>query len=471
MKTKAFIAIMLAALMLLCGCGVTEQPPIAAPTAEPTAVPNPTQQAAHHEHEGYLIAQPLSHEYTADPESIVDDFGGADMDKYHELHEAWLAQLQARREAAKAAPDMKEFTSALLDELFKSADDGNIVFSPANIYMALAMLAECTDGDTRAEILSAIGVKDMEELRKNAAALLSSEPIDDDITKCTISNSLWLNDIFGFNTETLERIAEVYESSSYWGDPMDPGFTGALRDWLNAATGGLLQDSVSQVDIPAYTVLAIASAIYFKADWMNEYYEQATDSMTFHAPKGDLECAFMHKSSHGYYKGEGFTAYCEPLRDGAGSMWFLLPDEGVSVEELMTGRGLEFMYSDKTALLHENALVHVSMPKLDVSADIPLIDALKGMGMTSCFDPDKADFEPILSDSDGLYVTDATHSARVRTDEYGVEAAAFTLFLAGNGIMMPEEEVDFILDRPFAFVITGQSSAPLFMGIVNVPTD
>lgn len=472
MKTKAFIAIILAALMLLCGCGVTEQPPMAAPTAEPTAVPNPTQQAAHHEHEGYLIAQPLSHEYAADPDSIVTESGGADMDKYHELREAWNAQMNARREAAEAAPDMKEFTSSLLDELIKQAGGGNIVFSPANIYMALAMLAECTDGDTRAEVLAALGAEDIEELRASVAAFLSAEPIDDEVTKCAIANSLWLNDIFGFNTETLERIAEVYEGSSYWGDPMDPGFSQALRDWLNAATGDLLKDSVEGVELPPETVFAIASAIYFKAAWEKEYIKNATDRMAFHAPAGDIEADFMHKTATGnYYKGEGFSAYRETLKNGAGSMWFLLPDEGVSVEEMMSGKGMEFLYSDKTALEHANARVHVSMPKLDVSSEIQLLDALQGIGLSACFDPSRSDFTPILSDTDELFMSDALHAARVKTDEEGVEAAAFTLLMFGNGMIMPEEEVYFTLDRPFAFVITGQSNAPLLMGIVNVPTD
>lgn len=470
MKTKGFIAILLAALMLLCGCGVTEQPPMADPTAAPTAAP--TQQAAHHEHEGYLIAQPLSHEYAADPNSIVDESGYADMDKYEELHKAWNEQMKARREAAKAAPDMKAFTESMLRELIEQSAGGNIVFSPANIYMALAMLAECTDGDTRAEILTALGAADINELRASAAAFLKAEPIDDEVSKCAIANSLWLNDIFGFNTETLERIAEVYEGSSYWGDPMDPGFSQALRDWLNAATGDLLKESVDGVEIPPETVFAIASAIYFKAAWADEYAKNATDRMTFHAPGGDIEADFMHKTETGnYFKGEGFSAYREPLKDGAGSMWFLLPDEGVSVEEMMTGKGLEFMYADKDALEHGNAHVHVSMPKLDVSSEIGLIDALKGMGLASCFDPSRSDFTPILSDADELFVTDAIHAARVKTDEEGVEAAAFTIIYAANGMAMPEEEVYFTLDRPFAFVITGQSTAPLFMGIVNAPMD
>ena len=33
----------------------------------------------------------------------------------------------------------------------------------------------------------------------------------------------------------------------------------------------------------------------------------------------------------------------------------------------------------------------------------------------------------------------------------------------------PEEEVDFVLDRPFLFAVTSQDGLPLFVGIVHQP--
>jgi len=35
--------------------------------------------------------------------------------------------------------------------------------------------------------------------------------------------------------------------------------------------------------------------------------------------------------------------------------------------------------------------------------------------------------------------------------------------------MPPQEEIDFVVDRPFLFVITGADSLPLFVGVVNQP--
>ena len=38
--------------------------------------------------------------------------------------------------------------------------------------------------------------------------------------------------------------------------------------------------------------------------------------------------------------------------------------------------------------------------------------------------------------------------------------------LASGAAMPPEEEIDFVLDRPFAFIITGLDGLPLFAGTV-----
>jgi len=35
--------------------------------------------------------------------------------------------------------------------------------------------------------------------------------------------------------------------------------------------------------------------------------------------------------------------------------------------------------------------------------------------------------------------------------------------------MPPKDEVDFVLDRPFLFVLTGTDGMPLFVGVVNDP--
>lgn len=52
-------------------------------------------------------------------------------------------------------------------------------------------------------------------------------------------------------------------------------------------------------------------------------------------------------------------------------------------------------------------------------------------------------------------------------DEEGCTVAAFTVMIECTSAEPPDEEVDFVLDRPFIFVIESESGQILFTGIVN----
>ena len=59
-------------------------------------------------------------------------------------------------------------------------------------------------------------------------------------------------------------------------------------------------------------------------------------------------------------------------------------------------------------------------------------------------------------------------AVRVQIDEQGVKAAAYIEIPGAGAAAPPEEIIDFILDRPFLFVITS-NNLPLFAGAVNTP--
>jgi serpin B len=151
-------------------------------------------------------------------------------------------------------------------------------------------------------------------------------------------------------------------------------------------------------------------------------------------------------------------------------MIFILPDEDSSVDEVLGGDSLyEFLAADRNEWKEQQtATVVLSLPKFDVSSQLDLIDGLKSLGIRDVFDPDVSDFTPMMEDADGLYVSTATHAARVKVDEEGCEAAAFTVFSVDESAPLEEpDEICFTLDRPFLFVIESESGQPLFIGVVR----
>ena len=114
--------------------------------------------------------------------------------------------------------------------------------------------------------------------------------------------------------------------------------------------------------------------------------------------------------------------------------------------------------------------INLSLPKFDVSSDLELSDALKALGVTDVFDRDASDFTPLGVEIDGpVYLSQAQHAARVTIDEEGCTAASYVDLMLVGDAPPPDEVVDFTLDRPFLFAITGEGNLPLFVGVVNQP--
>ena len=390
--------------------------------------------------------------------------------KYEAAYDAWSADRRARNAAAASVDGaLDDYVRAALPALLSGADGKNAVCSPVNVYMALSMLAEVTDGDTRAQILSLLGADSIKSLRKTAGNVWAANYQNDGAVTSILADSLWLSDSMDYNSNTLARLADSYHASAYRGEMGSEAFNEALRRWINEQTGGLLKDSADGLSLAPETVIALASTIYFRAKWGSEFSKSATADGVFHAPDGDVTHKFMHETMEStYYAADNFAAVGKYL-EGSGTMWFLLPDEGVTPEALLSdGSAVDFFLSPESAE-SKYMTIDLSVPKFDVSADTDLSGALRALGVTDVFDAGKADFSPLTDKADSIFLSQAKHSARVTIDEEGVVAAAYTVMVACGAALPPDERVEFTLDRPFLFAVTGESGEILFAGIVNTP--
>lgn len=394
-----------------------------------------------------------------------------------EPYDNWWDDAQTRRDLMDDyRGTLDDFLTGSIPAFLGGAAGENKVYSPLNVYLAFGMLAEITDGQSRQQILDAMGADSIEALRTRVNALWNANYQDDGLTTCLLAGSFWLRDDMGYLQPTLDSLAEHYYASSYRGQMGSGDYNAALQAWLNEQTGGLLKEQAAGVELDPSTVIALATAIYYKAGWADEFGEAATAPDTFHSAKGDVTCDFMHSSDGGIlYRGDGFTATSKPMQNG-GAMWFLLPDEGTTPETLLDGRFTDFLLSEKwdeTADNYwadqEHHIINLSLPKFDVDSDTDLIPGMRAMGINDVFDWSISDFTPLTDEADNLYVSEARHAARVKVDEEGVEAAAYTVIDEKSAGMLMGDEVDFTLDRPFLFAVTGEDGLPLFVGVVNRP--
>ena len=185
-------------------------------------------------------------------------------------------------------------------------------------------------------------------------------------------------------------------------------------------------------------------------------------------PDGDVQAEYMNKELYhmNYYWGENFSAVNMWLKNDC-RMWFILPDEGMTTEDVLNdGTYIDMLLSNEW----ENKKymkVNLSVPKFDVSSTMDLSEGLKEMGMTKVFTEYDAEFTNLTSDSP-IWLTGANQSVRVQIDEEGVKAATYIEIPGAGAAAPPDDIIDFVLDRPFLFVITNEN-VPLFAGCVNNP--
>ncbi|MCB6413728.1 hypothetical protein LI221_01380 [Faecalimonas umbilicata] len=391
-------------------------------------------------------------------------------DEQEEAQEA-LEEMQKEMEYVDAHEDeLKGFFEKSTMSLLDSVKEENAVCSPLNVYMALSMLAETTDGDSREQILELLGMEEIQDLRELTKAVWEQNYSNND-SICILANSLWLDTETAYKKETVDLLAENYYASSFQGKMGSEEYNQELQGWVNQQTGGLLEENAADLAFSPETIMELVSTVYLRAKWGHEFEKENTKEDIFHAENGDMTCEFMNQETDTYYYwGDKFGALKLSLLGNNGlSMWFVLPDEGVAPEQLTEeGQLMEVLLNGWDRSDKKYLTVNLSVPKFDVASSADLKESLHALGVADVFDMNLSDFTPLTEDSK-IYLSEVAHSARVAIDEEGVTAAAYTAEIGDGADMPPEEEMDFVIDRPFLFAITNRNNLPLFVGIVKNP--
>ena len=237
--------------------------------------------------------------------------------EFYELEEIWSAGHAVQYNQPKGYADsLNAFWSRSIAQFLSG--EGNRAYSPANVYLALAMLAETTGGNSRQQILDLLGADSIEALRTQAGHVWNAQYCDDGQSTSLLANSLWLDDSYTFKDSAVQNLVNHYYTSIFNGNLPSKEMSQQLQAWLNSQTGGLLQEQVKNQEFSEYAVFALASTIYFTAGWNEEFNPTQTADATFHCKDGNLTTAFMNKTiiSGTYYWGSNFGAVRLELTKG-----------------------------------------------------------------------------------------------------------------------------------------------------------
>lgn len=369
------------------------------------------------------------------------------------------------------AAQQGDFASTLSLELCRQLGEStdNWLVSPFSLQCALGMLSNGANGETHDEILYALGLSQysQEEVNVYFKKLIEGlHTVNSAITVKT-SNSVWGNAEVPLKEDFQKMNIENYAATVSQLDFSDPSAVDQINAWCNQTTEGLIPSILDEVN-PTATVYLLNS-LYFKARWESEFAPEKTQEGDFSTLSGKVVKADFMQTQRmaAYVKNEWFTSTSLSYQNDSYVMRLILPQPEISIDQVLQA------LSESDENLWKNTIladINLKMPRFTLENKMDLTPTLQALGMKKAFSGG-ADFSSMSDIS--TYISLVQQATRLKVDEEGSEGAAVTViegYLSDLMRPLPEEEVDFFLDRPFLFqIIESSTGTVLFMGQVGLP--
>ncbi len=392
----------------------------------------------------------------------------------------WAENMSFRKiENIKPTLSASSFDERFLKFISERAD-GNYMASPLSFRYALGLLLAGAEGDTKTELLSALGVQSEEAwtaycLDFNGFVEYFASDLERDIVEykeqvkegwlpqnspepfraLRVANSVWKADWVreDFKEAFRESIEKNYAAEYRFFTQADA--VEKINEWADIKTEHLIPKLLSD-DYPTEELaIVLMNALYFKDSWQTSFAEYLTQEGDFHARNGKTtRKEFMtSEDQYTYFEDETTKLVILPMDSGVSMAFVLGSTEGLG---------------EKISRASQES-VKVTIPKIDLETDFSnkeLVDFLKKYGVSLAFDGDSADFSAMIDHP--VYVSDIIQKTRIKLDEEGVEAAAVTAIMMDEcAAIEPQEAKEFTADQPFSFYIyttCNDTSAILFAG-------
>ncbi|MFD0361089.1 serpin family protein [Nocardia sp. GCM10030253] len=340
-----------------------------------------------------------------------------------------------------------------------AAGDDDFVVSGAGLWPLLALLTAAAEGRARSELEAAIGVS-ADVATTAALELLGTLAAAEDVSAAL---GLWVRADLPLHEDwarqlpvgTIDRLGEQ----------------GALDEWADKHTGGLIEKFPLRIDRD--TVLVLATALAAKTTWETPFdaVELAFETGPWHRHRGPgLERVTSRLADASILHGPtpitrvvvtgtadvdvhlllGAATPDVVLAAGLGALCGAVPIR-TELPEGTTGPGL-------TVRTHTGRsrrdLLEVRLPPFEIRSAHNLCAQPELFGLATATDSTHGHFPEISPDP--LYVTQGAQEVLARFTRTGFEAATVTAFNMARAASLPPERlvttVSVVFDRPFGFV-------------------
>ena len=384
------------------------------------------------------------------------------------------AEVPVQHVSMKLTDSSSGFGLKLLDTLLAEKGAGNVFISPLSATILLSMVASAAKGDTRAAMLTALGMDPSVDPSVEIAATIKRLAQSDSNAQFELAQAVWAQKGLGLSPAYVKKLREDYRAELANLDFQAPDAPKVVNRWVDNATHHKIDSIVDSFD-PA-TVGFLVNATYFHALWQTEFKKAGEgDFQTFAGSKARLP---MMRRDEGItlVRTATYDAALLPFKGGRFSALLLVPRDPLSPKGFSSFLVRE-TWNHVLIQLHravggtlggkcvspntETAEVSVDcrgtlvMPKFKLEYKKDLSDALTAIGY-----PVPAGLPEFCGGCSLDYVIQKTY---LEVDEKGTTAAAVT-----GGAVVVSLPVPLVLDRPFALaLIDNATDAPLFLGAIG----
>lgn len=371
--------------------------------------------------------------------------------------------------SAKIIAADNQFGFELFQKVNASLDEPkNTMISPLSVSLALAMVYNGTDGNTKKQMEEMLHKANLtpEDINQSYKDLVAALQSHDPKVELSISNAIFYRNTFPVKNNFITTNQNFYSAEVSGLDFTKSAETlKTVNGWVTTKTKGKIDKILENVS--GNDIMYLLNAIYFNGEWTYRFDTKATADRPFtKEDKSIVQVPTMTiEKPFNYYSHAKFELLEMPYGGGKYSMLIFLPENGKTTNDvisLMTAENVNDWISKMTEQKKE-----VFMPKFEFKFDNSLVDELSALGMTDAFNDAKANLTGI-SDVAKLVITEVKHKSYIKVDERGTEAAAVTGITVGVTSVGPDNS--FRVDRPFVFAIREKdSNAILFIGKVLDP--
>ncbi|XP_053212893.1 plasminogen activator inhibitor 2 type A-like [Panonychus citri] len=370
------------------------------------------------------------------------------------------------------------FGLRFLEQFNAKNSNKNVVFSPLSVILAYGMLLEGATGRTREQIkevlqLSSIGDQNSDvsqaakKLLSRYRALIARSKFQDFLV--VLGNLVMVDKGYPLRESFVQSLKRNYFAQVTNEDFQNgKAIMDKLNSWVSEKTCGKIDKILSRSPNPDMLLLVI-NTVYFKGKWAKPFNKKYTFDETFansDGTKSKIKMMSLRDTNFKYLHNRlAKFKIVELPYIGKVSMIFILPTQTNTLANFiptLNSTKLENLLSS----LHSTGLKVVNIPKFKLQDFHDLSMILSRMGMELPF-TEQAEFKNITEESDLLFVSESIQKALIEVDEEGTVAVAVTCIKSTGGAP-PEPKEEFILDRPFIFIIRDNlTRVNLFVGQMN----